>query len=113
MTNTQAELREKLAKAHYAEYMSGVQDLEPTWEKLPQEHRDRMVRAMSAALALLPPPPAVCELTDEMLCAGSDKLCFELGLPQVDHRGTILNVWKVMQDKALAALGEGGASPGL
>jgi len=62
MATTQAELREKLAKAHYAEYMSGVQDLEPTWEKLPQEHRDRMVSAMSAALSLLPPAPAVDDL---------------------------------------------------
>jgi hypothetical protein len=39
------------AKAHYQEYMSGVEDLEPSWDELPEDHRERMIRAMRTALA--------------------------------------------------------------
>ena len=100
MTNTQAELREKFSKQHEKWLIGTCDDAEAAQEWVMEN--------LPSLLALLPPAPAVGELTDEMLCAGSDKLCFELGLPQVDHRGTILNVWKVMQDKAIKAAYEEG-----
>lgn len=40
----------KIAKVHYDKYMEGVQDLEPSWEKLEESHRARMIAAMEAAL---------------------------------------------------------------
>jgi hypothetical protein len=47
-------LMEAMAKAHYQEYMSGVEDLERSWDELPNDHKDRMIRSMQAALKAAP-----------------------------------------------------------
>ena len=59
MTNTQAELREKFSKQHEKWLIGTCDDAEAAQEWVMEN--------LPSLLALLPPAPAVGELTDEML----------------------------------------------
>lgn len=48
--------------------------------------------ARAVLKALETPTPEL----DHILCVGSDTLCFEMGLEQIDHRGTVLAVFTAM-----------------
>lgn len=53
---------ERVARAHYEAFMSGVEGLEPRWGDWPEDAHDRYLRAMKAALsALLEPDEAMVE----------------------------------------------------
>lgn len=70
MTNNHREL---VARAHYEEYMRGVEDLEPSWDDLPDDHKDRMLGAMDAAIkahlaALREPTPKMLEAAITTRC---------------------------------------------
>lgn len=43
-------VKEKIAKAIYDKYIEGVESLEPSWDKLPQDHKDRMISATEAGI---------------------------------------------------------------
>ena len=52
---------EKMARATYANWIEGVEDLEPAWDALPESHRDRLIRCQTAALqAIREPDEAMC-----------------------------------------------------
>lgn len=52
---------EKVARATYNKFMEGVEDLEPSWDELPEDHQFRLKEAAKAAIE------AMREPTEEMI----------------------------------------------
>lgn len=52
---TEQELIEMAARAMYNEYIAGVESLEPKWDGLPADHRDRMAHSFQVGLAAIRP----------------------------------------------------------
>jgi len=63
-----SEIVERVAKAAYEKWIEGVETLEPPWEQMPQDFRDRMIGAQRAAIA------AMREPTDNMIVAGDERI---------------------------------------
>lgn len=42
------------ARKQYEAYIEDVADLEPSWDQLPESHKDRLVRSLACALSFLP-----------------------------------------------------------
>jgi len=51
-----SEMVERAAQAAYAKWIEGVESLEPPWEQMPQDFRDRMIEAQHAAIASMREP---------------------------------------------------------
>lgn len=51
-----SEMVEKAAKAAYERFIEPVRDLEPTWDQLPQSHRDRLIDSQRAAIEAMRQP---------------------------------------------------------
>jgi hypothetical protein len=47
---------ETMARATYAKWIEDVRDLEPSWDDLPDSHRDRLIDASRAALQSIREP---------------------------------------------------------
>lgn len=45
-----SEMVERAAKAAYTKWIEGLESIEPPWEQMPQDFRDRMVDAQRAAI---------------------------------------------------------------
>ena len=76
---TRDELIEAMARAHYANYFEGLEDVEPAFSEQPESHQDRMREAMKAALAAIEAQGMAIvpvEATDAMLMAGADYSCY-------------------------------------
>lgn len=62
---TEPSMVEKMARGAYEKFIETVRDLEPSWDGLPQSHRDRMIDSQRAAIEVLREP------TDAMIVAAS------------------------------------------
>lgn len=80
---------ETLARAIYVSDWGA--DAEP-WDPDLGTKQIYLDRARAVLKALETPTPEL----NHMLCVGSDTLCFEMGLEQIDHRGTVLTVFTAM-----------------
>lgn len=59
------------ARKQYEAYIEDVADLEPSWDQLPESHKDRLIRSLACALSSL---PGVLELGRQARCyMDSDK----------------------------------------
>lgn len=84
------EIVERAAKAAYTDWIKDVQDLEEPWDKLPQDHKDRMIESQRAAIASLREP------TEAMIKAGKNTECEHM---QMNCGADI--AWQAMIDAAL------------
>ena len=110
MTNTQAELREKFSKQHKKWLIGTCDDAEAAQEWVMEN--------LPSLLALLPPAPAVCEVTEALEslvrvidAAGVNNLTNGVQLGQTSWFVKCTDAMSRAR-KALATLGEGGAWSG-
>jgi hypothetical protein len=90
-------LKEAVAASHWAEYIAGVEELEPSWGDLPEEHRVRMRSAAQAAIDTV--FEQLMEPSDAALIAGNSVMD-EYANEQIDRRREVRDVFKAMLSAA-------------
>jgi len=63
---------EKVARAAYEKFIEAVRDLEPSWEGLPQSHRDRLIDSQRSAIEVMREPTDImCRAPQENRTTGA------------------------------------------